>query len=55
MTRRPFTTTVHDDGLIVTAGNRSLRLSAAEVDDLTAMLASPIIEREIARLCGLES
>lgn len=55
MTRRPFTAVPHDDGLIVTAGRRSLRLSAAEVDDLAAMLASPIVEREVARLCGLES
>ncbi|MDO0976952.1 hypothetical protein [Mycolicibacterium frederiksbergense] len=55
MTRRNFTAVPHDDGLVVTAGRRSLRLSAAEVSDLADAIAAPIIEREVARLCGLES
>lgn len=55
MTRRPFTAVPHDDGLIVTAGNRSLRLSAAEVSDLADAIAGPVIAREVARLVGLES
>lgn len=52
--RRPFTAVEHDGGLHITAGARMLRLSAAEVDDLTALLAGPIIDREVARLTGVE-
>lgn len=54
MTRRPFTITRHDDGLLLTAGNRMLRLSAAEVQELAEAIAGPVIAREVARLTGLE-
>lgn len=36
--RRPFEVTDHDDGLLITAGNRSLRLSRSEVDELVLHL-----------------
>jgi len=52
--RRQFTAVAHGDGLLITAGNRSLRLSADEKDDLTAVLAGPVIAREVARVTGLE-
>lgn len=52
--RRAFSAVPHDDGLLITAGARYLRLSADEVSELAEILAGPIVEREVAHLIGLE-
>lgn len=52
--RRHFAAVPHGDGLLVTAGNRTLRLSADEVAELAEHLAGPIVDRECARLVGVE-
>lgn len=53
--RRAFSAVPHDGGLLVTAGCRSLRLSADEVAELAGLLAGPIVDREVCRLTGLET
>lgn len=53
--RRAFTIRHLDDGaILLTAGQRMTRLSADEVTELAEALAGPIVERECARLVGVE-
>ncbi len=54
MTRRPFTITPHDDGLLLRVGCRMVRLNTDEVTELAEAIAGPIVAREVARLTGLE-